>query len=225
VTPASETGSRRPSSELRWPGAGLYAVAGNEGGLAPEQLAAQLGSARWRWCLVEYDADEHERLLAIRQLLDGSATMFGIWEPRPSADRLPAIASVQPWCFAFQAEDGFDDLAYMHQLRTVWPEPFRLAAVTNLWPSRNLAAFDGTAQDLGIDLHVECYVPENPDATVAALVGEGYGRGHVEVTPVIESRDAFRLTGYLPLPASVTGGAFAAWADSTMLPEDWQVAR
>jgi hypothetical protein len=91
-----------------------------------------------------------------------------------------------------------------------------LSVVSNLWPSRCLPWWDAYMHKNSIRLLPECYLPENPNQTVAAMVGEGIRRGYPTCQGVLGCYWGFGLKDYLPLPRD-----YWIWDAAQMLAGDW----
>ncbi len=147
---------------------------------------------------------------------------FGIWDAFPTADRAAAALEAAPDFYIAQAEqDASSPRAALGRARAIDAD-LPLAIVTNLNPSRTDPTFDAAMHELGVAALVECYLPDNPNATVANMVSEAKARGYQSVVPALGCyfgpAGSKAITDY-PI-ASLPG--WCVWTAETMTAADWQ---
>lgn len=171
------------------------------------------------WLLVQQGRD---RTPEFRAACHAAGQLFGIWDATPDADRAAVAITMGPDFYVAQAEqDSAGPLAALQHARGLAPD-LPLGIVTNLSPSRTDPTFDAAMHALGVAALVECYLPDNPNATVANMVAEAKQRGYEHIVPVLgcysgpQGKKA--ITDY---PLGTLPG-WCIWTAETMTASDWQ---
>lgn len=142
--------------------------------------------------------------VAVQDSLPGAAELLGqlhgftrtsVWTASPDdSTRLLGFHAEE---IILQGEDGQADAVVLNviALRSSGYAGL-ISVVTNLWPSRNLSWFDRFLHKQGVRLLPECYLPDNPDATPAAMLAECHRRGYPGAQPVLGLYRGFDLDRY-----------------------------
>lgn len=148
--------------------------------------------------------------------LNGRNVSTSVWTASPDDTARLALFGARQ--IIVQAEDYQADAAVLN-VAALRLHRFSglISVVTNLWPSRNLTWFDAFMHDNSVRLLVECYVPENPNQTVAAMLAEAHSRSYPHAEPVLGCYRGFALASYAPLPAR-----YWIWDAAQMAPGDWE---
>ena len=166
---------------------------------------------------IQYQAGVDPQLADVRAL----GATAAIWDADPSPDHAQDLLAGDPDEVILQAEagDGYNQAVMVavtaDDLRGQgWDGP--LSIVTNLGPSRTEPLFDHDMHHSRVHMLLECYLPENPVATVSNMLAEAHWRGYPHAEPVLGCYRGFGLADYTPLPER-----YWIWEASQMADTDW----
>jgi hypothetical protein len=180
------------------------------GDLRAGAVVARARAAGYSYVLGQYTDGNEPYLAGLRDVCHAAGLTFGLWDATPTPNRTAALARFQPELVMLESEgEPTDWPAIIHELDTRLPNVPR-AVITNFRGIDN-----PVLQAAGFVLVPECYLPDNPNATVPRMVATAKGVGYKTVVPCIGVYHGYPLANYMPLDV------FCVYVAETMTDADW----